>query len=335
MLLWFSAAVFALLAFRDLIQGARSPVSRLLRRDPEIRALQALFEGTERLRVQLECGSLPGESDWQEPFRGLSPWQEILPELLARMRASGMPVLPTLRRLSTLIRDQLEGRRKARLKTAQAKFQSLFCLALLPLLGILLPQLLAGPAENSRLWWGAVAIATTLGLFAALWIEALATAAARYGLPEPEHGLPARAALGLEHFLALLRGGTPPDLAWKRMLESLGEAGSRLRALWGPLSRPGSQAQPIPEILSRTSLAVHEAIRASLFEGRPCGERIEILADEMRKEIEAQRERELELLASRSLQPLFLCLAPAILGLLGLGLALEAGLAFSELGPGG
>lgn len=71
-------------------------------------------------------------------------------------------------------------------------------------------------------------------------------------------------------------------------------------------------------------------LQRSVMEGRPCTERVESALAAIRLEWGARVERELQLLATRALKPLFLLVAPALFGLLALGLAvsirsLEAG----------
>jgi hypothetical protein len=75
-------------------------------------------------------------------------------------------------------------------------------------------------------------------------------------------------------------------------------------------------------VIAETGGAIKKAIHVSLMEGRSCMERVEGLLAAFRKDFRAQVERELTLLSTRALKPLFLCVAPALIGLLAIGLFL-------------
>jgi hypothetical protein len=83
----------------------------------------------------------------------------------------------------------------------------------------------------------------------------------------------------------------------------------------------------LPELLCRigdhcAGTSIRKVIQVSLMEGRPCTERVESALQALRQDISAQIERELSLLATRALKPLFCCVAPALLGFLAMGLYL-------------
>jgi hypothetical protein len=81
------------------------------------------------------------------------------------------------------------------------------------------------------------------------------------------------------------------------------------------LSASSSAASAILEAGS----SMRKAIQVSLMEGRPCTERVESILLAFRQELRALIDRELGLLATRALKPLFIFVAPAIFGLLGAG----------------
>ena len=328
----YSIAVFFFHFFADgLTQELKGPILRLAGRNSIRSHLQLAHAGLERLRVQLETGLSPEPQDWTRPFETLPLWRESIPPLLQKLRSGGLPVLPTLQRLSFLLREEMDGWRKSQTQSAQARFQAGVSLVLVPLLGFLLSQILEAPAQNLKLWILVVALASSLGMIAAIWIDALTRRATRHGLSESDQVLPSAASLASEQFLAELRSGLPPDLAWSSMLKTAENWHPKFREYWSPLavaseeSAASSKRHPsVTQLLQRFSKSVQEAVKASLFEGRPCGERVETLANELRKDFEALRQRELELLPAKALQPLFICVAPAVLGILGSALALEA-----------
>jgi hypothetical protein len=133
-----------------------------------------------------------------------------------------------------------------------------------------------------------------------------------------------------ERFLAFVRAGTPPDLAWAKtcgILTSSGEKSLSLKwghSLWtspeqSEVSKAG-MANPMEKTIINTGISIRRAIHLSLMEGRPCLERVETALQTQNQEIEVHIDKELSLLTTRALKPLFICVAPALFGLLGYGL---------------
>jgi hypothetical protein len=131
-----------------------------------------------------------------------------------------------------------------------------------------------------------------------------------------------------ERLLALLRLGRAPDRAWTEALPLLPPA---LVAAWGgdpwktvPDRAEGSgEAGNLRAALLRSGDAYKKSIQASLWDGQPCTERIESVVEGIRAETRAFQERELQLLPTRALKPLFLLTAPGILAILGFALYLS------------
>lgn len=73
-------------------------------------------------------------------------------------------------------------------------------------------------------------------------------------------------------------------------------------------------------------------LQRSVMEGRPSSERVEAALTGLQQQWSARVERELTLLGTRALKPLFALIAPAMMGLLllGLGYTVSRGL---EGGP--
>jgi hypothetical protein len=74
--------------------------------------------------------------------------------------------------------------------------------------------------------------------------------------------------------------------------------------------------------LAELGSSLRKAIQVSLMEGRPCTERAEAALLALSQDLKAQVSRELTLLGTRALKPLFFCVAPALMGLLFTGLFL-------------
>ncbi len=131
-----------------------------------------------------------------------------------------------------------------------------------------------------------------------------------------------------ERFLALLRTGTPPDLAWAGALELLTKDSRELALAWGysiwDTSNSSSQTNPAEMAILAAGSSIKRSIQVGIMEGRPCVERVETVLKSLRQEMKALVERELGLLATRALKPLFICVAPSLFGLLFFGLWLAS-----------
>ena len=84
----------------------------------------------------------------------------------------------------------------------------------------------------------------------------------------------------------------------------------------GPDQRHSSAAM---RALEEAGASLRKAVQVSLMEGRPCADRVETALACLRQDLRSQVERELGLLGTRALKPLFLCVAPALFMLLGFG----------------
>jgi hypothetical protein len=134
------------------------------------------------------------------------------------------------------------------------------------------------------------------------------------------------------------RSGTPADLAWSEACRELAVFESELALLWGGSMWSQERAEDSPvesEELSRwlrTGLgrelglwgqSLRQSLSVSVWEGRPCLDRLESALRQLRGTTQAVIDTELQKLSLRALIPLFACSAPAVLGLLGFGLFLS------------
>ena len=126
----------------------------------------------------------------------------------------------------------------------------------------------------------------------------------------------------------LVRSGTPADIAWTRAHELLLEQAPGLATRWGAtVWTDPAKLQP-PKSSAALALidfgsALRRSVQASVMEGRPCGERIEGALAGLRQELRSQIDRELSVLPTRALKPLFFFVAPSVLGLLFFGMYLS------------
>ncbi|MCM2277288.1 MAG: hypothetical protein NDJ89_04375 [Oligoflexia bacterium] len=321
-LLFSLSLFFLLLGVRSLTEGQR--------------VLQVFFSGRERAQLRqvvaalqdleetLEAGLLPAPARWDALQSLSAPWAQLTSESLGQLRSAGGALLPTLRRVRALASAHAVAWDEGRAKSAQALGQAFACALLAPLFGLILYLLLPGVSERPWMWGFACLAALGLTCAGSLWLHALAEAARWGGLAAMERPWMLAAQCAGERFLALLRSGHPPDLAWNTMLAGLAP---ELASSWGASIYAPSPAKPASpggakSAIVNAGFAIRKAIQVSLMEGRPCAERVESALESLRQELRLSVDRELALLGNRALKPLFLCVAPALLGLLSAGMAL-------------
>lgn len=290
-----------------------------------VKAAENLFH---ELEETLASGLIPAEARWQMLARLETPWNRLAFDSLTQLRSDGGAVIPTLRRFRELARRHFESLGEARAKSSQALAQAVVCGALAPLFSVLLRALLPEVENSGAAWWGVTGIALALGLLSGAWIWKMVEAARWGGLREDEREWMLAVLVFGERLLALLRLGRAPDRAWTEALPLLPPV---LVTAWGsdPWKTERAKDDPVPEAKSlRVALLLtggvyKKSIQASLWDGQPCTERIESAVEGIRAETRAFQERELQLLPTRALKPLFLLTAPGILAILGFALFLS------------
>lgn len=280
------------------------------------------------LEETLASGLLPAEARWDLLKRLEAPWNRLAFDSLTQLRSEGGAVIPTLRRFRDLARRHFESLGEARARSSQAMAQAVVCGALAPLFAILLRALLPEVENSGAAWWAVTGMALALGLLSGVWIWKMVEAARWGGLSGAEREWMLSVLVFGERLLALLRLGRAPDRAWTEALPLLPPV---LVAAWGSdpwrtestAEEPANTAKNLRAALLRSGGVYKKSIQASLWDGQPCTERIESAVEGIRAETRAFQERELQLLPTRALKPLFLLTAPGILAILGFALFLS------------
>jgi hypothetical protein len=291
----------------------------------EVKAAENLFH---ELEETLASGLIPADARWEKLRALAAPWNRLAYDSLTQLRSEGGAVIPTLRRFRELARRHFESLGEARARSSQALAQAVVCGALAPVFSIVLRWLLPEVEGAGLAWWGITGVALALGLMSGAWIWKMVEAARWGGLAKSEREWMLSALVFGERLLALLRLGRAPDRAWTEALPLLPPA---LIAAWGndPWKTTGAPDAPIKEAknlraaLLQSGMAYKKSIQASLWDGQPCTERIESAVAGIRSETRSFQERELQLLPTRALKPLFLLTAPGILAILGFALFLS------------
>lgn len=323
MILWAAAFLCFCIGVASLFAGS-DPTSVIFQGRNETRKLNQVVSLLHSLQETLEAGLVPPLDRWQKLAGLPEPWGSLSHQSLTELRAAGGSLLPTLTRLRKLAEEHLASLQEARAKASQALAQAMMCAGMVPLFGASLWLLLPGVNESPWMWLFACLLALLVAGGGALWLMNMAESARWGGLAPAERAWILAAQCAGERFLALLRSGTPGDLAWTRACEILNGHAASLGAQWGfsvwesshePL-RLGAAARSI----AGSGASMKKAVQISLMEGRPCADRVENILQSLRREMHAHVERELSLLATRALKPLFACVAPALLGLLIFGM---------------
>ncbi len=326
MLLW-SAAIAC--AGAGVIEWIRHGLAAIERNRADERGLERVRDRLRAIEESLGAGLAPEPGSWTSLLGLPAPWGRLAHDSLVEIRTQGGSILPTARRLRELAAAHGESLRDARVKTAQARSQAVFAAFCAPGAAIFLWSSLPGVAEAGKLWWGAAGLATGLSCLATAWISRMADAARWGGLPPDRRPSLAAALCAGERFLALLRSGLPADLAWNRATEFVAPWAPALAVAWGSLGSPrDDKGPPIDRALAGFGRALRSAAAMSIMEGKPCGERAEGALQALRGETRACIDQEVALLGTRALKPLFLLVAPSLLGLVAAGIALAAGRAF-------
>lgn len=278
----------------------------------------------------LATGQSPTLADWQGLATLGVPWGGLCGEGLAELRARGAPLLPSLKRLRALAAAQRETLLDGRARTATAFAQAWACIVLVPGVACFLAHALPALATRAFLWWAVTIGATLLSACGATWIARLAETARWGGLAPGRRNWALEAPVAGERVLALLRAGEPPDLAWARALADLGTRAPELVVLWGAgLFLEGMPSHMLPRAseaeaaFARLGLSMKRALQNGALAGRAASEHLEAALDALRVEFSARVQREVGLLGTRALTPLFAFCAPAVIGLFALALYLS------------
>lgn len=332
---WYLSAFF-------LCLGIREWTISLMRESPlkgrrEIKNLKRVTDTLQELEDMLRSGTIPPESYWIRVKNLYDPWGTIISESFFELRQNGSEILPTARRLKELSFHQGKNLKEGFQKSAQSLVQAVVCLILIPLLALALSWLLPSLLQNPIPFLGLMIAALSMSGAGALWIISLGTRARWGGLTSHKRHWPFFALISGEKLLASIKSGISPDQAWLTTLQSLARDAPDLAEDWGfglwndtePLTAPANtnQSNKLGALIQDAGTQLRRTIQSSMLEGRPSLEALETTLMSIRSDISLCIDQELSLLGGRTLKPLFVCVAPAMLGLLfgalALGLAPE------------
>lgn len=338
-LLWTAAFFGFFIGSPLLFKGLLSLILRAFGLQDEERRLKEthhVFFGFQQL---LESGLSPLNEDWIKIEQLPKPWGDLAHSSLKELRSQGAAVLPTLTRLRGLVEQHLATLADSRAKSSQALAQAGVCIALVPLFTTVLWVMLPGLNESGATWFWASFGATLFAALGGIWILHMTEEARWGGLKSGARPWVLSAQCTLERCLALLRCGIPVDLAWTQSIEALMQETPALAAVWGASVwnsgdesgiQYGLSISKAQTLLLQAGTDCKKSMQVSLMEGSPCSERIETVLRGLQTDLRAEVDRQVSLLATRALKPLFICVAPALFGVLMVGLFL----AWKQIGSG-
>ncbi|MGK5087654.1 hypothetical protein WDW86_08860 [Bdellovibrionota bacterium FG-2] len=279
-----------------------------------------------------ESGLVPTDGQWARLGQLPAPWGRLSSQSLIELRRNGAPILPTLKRFRALAVQNQADLGEAQGRSAQAIMQAGFSVVLVPVFGSILFLILPGVSAHPWLWLMAGIVSIMFSLVGAFWMLKMADAARWGGLTSEKRTWVLAAQCGGERFLSLVRSGSPPDLAWNETLNLLRDQAPPLALVWGnSLWSASSKGETgfgreglCEKSIAQAGAALKRGIQVSLMEGRSCVERVESVLISLREDLRSHVSRELSLLATRALKPLFLFVAPSLIGLLIFGLWITA-----------
>lgn len=323
---WILSALLGLLALR-LVTRDLNVWANSLGVMAERKNLRRIALSLREIEEALVAGSVPSAEKWDALSKLPEPWGSLVFQSLDELRKSGAALLPTMRRLRDLAQEHEAALLDAKARSAQALSQAVLCSMLVPGFGAILYMLLPGVDEHPYQWCIACGVAIAAASFGAALLLKFSSAARWAGLPVECRVWVISAQCAGERFLALVRSGTPADLSWSRAVEMLHAQAPALAVQWGPSIWAEAAKLPAPKAVAAGALiefghALKRTVQLSVMEGRPCGERVETALLGLRQEIRSLIDRELSILPTKALRPLFMFVAPSILGLLFFGMYL-------------
>jgi hypothetical protein len=276
-----------------------------------------------RIQELLESGLVPDSMEWDQIKDFPEPWNRIVSDSLLELRNQGAPVLPTLTRVQRTLTEQVDFVLEAKTKSAQALSQALLSLLLVPGFGAFLFLMLPGLKQARTEFFVLLFFSTLISSGAFLWILALSDRA-RFGNVRSENRrwwVSVHAAI--EKIFALISAGHPPDQAWRVTILELASSDPSLARAWGSqvwdrFEQSADSAEGECErLMVSLGVEVRRSIQTSLIEGRGCLDRMESIHRSFLSEVKLKVQHELNLLPNRCLMPLFVCVFPSVVLLLG------------------
>ncbi len=291
------------------------------------------------IQEEIQTGFAVSDQAWDRLAQQKHWIAKLAHASLISLRKSGAEILPSLRRFVDLTNFSEECRVLADGKSAQARSQAWICAGLIPVEAIAVYTLFPEGLKSWSLWGTGFIVAFGLCASAGYWVHGLAGKASRGGLRASEAQWPIQGLACGEELLALIRAGTPGDLAWSQAVDRLLVYEPSWVEHWSPQlwADSGEEKAKVKGVglrfeTLRLGPRLQSAIFRSVAEGMGVVERIEGALGAFRIQMRGEMEAQLQRLPSVCLLPLFSLVLPATLGFLAWSLYLGFGqeISFSD-----
>mgnify|MGYP007063368072 CR=1 FL=1 len=330
--LWFLAIILFFYGTINLIRLFFNCLERLSGRKNKLE-LQNIVDSLQDIKEIIESGLVPPDEKWMRLGSFQEPWGGLIQTTLSELRSQGAPVLPTVDRIKKLAQENIYFILNSQSKTAQALVQSLCCLFMTMLVGGGLYILMPGLEFYLTYWTIACFFSLFISSLGVFWLVSMSETASWGGVHLEYRSWILFSQCSGERLIAYIRSGMTPELAWCKSYSILLKENKRFAQVWGQsvwsekehhISKQKNKIDTtIVFVIKEMVKAFKKSIHLSLMDGSPCIEKIESALEVVAKEIKIQTEKEVSLLSSRALKPLFICVAPALMGLLIFGIYLN------------
>ena len=274
--------------------------------------LSSFLDRLVSIRDSLKAGVFPGIEAFDRWGSGI-PVEFVFPaQVIVDLRSQGAPILPSLERLIQSIGFQLETLRQCQVRSAPAKAQALLMVAMIPMLSVVLVFMFPQIQSQFVVWTLITGLSLGISAVGMFWIWKMIQKALRAGQSIENWQQ-------IQSFISWMNSvesevlrGVSADLAWSHSYQRVMSS----TQIMGIHSQVWDEHKPENSDIRSAVISFQKSIQLSLMEGRPCLERLSTTIFDFREKVRSQVMRELEILPTRILMPLFLTLAPAVLFLL-------------------
>lgn len=265
------------------------------------------------LRETLESGFVPSEEHWAMTRSLAQPWRTGVADVIDYLRKEGTSLAPVLGRLQSLAHNHTKRLKEARSRSASALYQAWICSSIVPLCSVIFYYLLPGVQEQSEFWFFVSFIAFSLNVFACVWIFHQAENARWGGLKKKERHWILESLLFCERLIAFLKAGEVAEWAFTR---ALSHTSLDLKQNWVNQLEEVKTKKSLKDSLQAVGPSLRQIILQNTQSGLPSLERVLNFSQDLQIEINSYQEQELQVLPQKTLKPLFIAVAPSLLGLL-------------------
>ena len=321
MFLWVFAAILFFISIYLLAPFIYPYTKFGFKKSNEIEVFKKLVNILGDLEASLQNGVLPSESDWNK-LGDLGEWGLWVKKNIMDIRERGLEIIPSVNRFKKFFSDQHKMQLNAISKSAQSFVSALLSAFLLPILSATIYFLSPEVSKFTSIWIFLTMVFFIWNFMGVLWIIRITNVARWGGINNQKHQRwIIEVPMFIQKLISSINAGEPLDLAWHSSCKDLSIRQKELAYSWGSelwgegvknINTYDSHSKEIFQL----GLNLKRTLQASLVEGVSVIDRIDQISSTLGSLTESSIERELNLIQTRSLKPLFLFIAPSCIGLL-------------------